>query len=397
MLIRVLVALVLAFAASGVRADIGTIDNVPAATLLMPYFEVQPGNPNGVTTVITLHNSSASAAVARVTLWTDLGLPTAAFNLYLTGFDSEIINLSRVFNRLVPFTADAGDDPGDTQNPNDGFSNKGPLSQDINFPGIGNGSASQLGDSISPSLLAAHTGGLSDEYFGGQCGARNLGDGIARGYVTIDSMVTQTQDTHVDPGKVYFTQIDTRNILVGDYVIVNQATREVSADIAVPIEASPMSIGTRTFYGRFVADDGSDRREPLPTAWAGRASAGRTDTIYWRDPGVPVTPFACGGGPVLPSGQFRITLVNATGLNASNPTGNPFPFVAGVTTGATLGINMPLGWLFANLNLSDGTIRPSWLLYRQTPIGAPPGSGPTYLVPGVQLGQGFTGGNPVIP
>jgi hypothetical protein len=395
MLIRLLATVLLALSAFGARADIGTIDNVPAATLLIPYFQVQPNNPAGVNTIITVHNSSASAAVARVTLWTDLGLPTASFNLYLTGFDSEIINLAKVFNRMVPFTADAGDDLVDSGDPNDGISNQGDFSQDINFPGPGNGSAGQLGDSISPSLLAAHTGGLSDEYFGGQCGARNFGDGIARGYATIDSTTTQSTNNMLDAA--YVGELDTRNILAGDYVIVNQATREVSADIAVPIEADPMSIGARTFYGRFVANNGSDRREPLPTAWAGRASVGRTDTFYWRDPGVPVAPFSCGGGPVLPSGQFRITSVNANGTNASNPAGNLFPFVAGFTPGSTLGITQPLGWLFANLNLGDGTIRPSWLLYRQTPIGATPGTGPTYLVPGVQLGQGFTGGNPVIP
>lgn len=396
MLMRVLAALGLAFAAFGARAEIGTIDNVPAATLLIPYFEVQPSNPNGVTTVITLHNTSASAAVARVTLWTDLGLPTASFNLYLTGFDSEIISLARVFNRTVPFTADDGDDQADTQDRNDGISNQGPISQDINFPGPGGGSAGQIGDNISPSLLSAHTGGLSDEYFGGQCGARNFGDGIARGYVTIDSMTTQSTNNALDAG--YFPEMDTRNILTGDYVIVNQTTREVSADIAVPIEGNPDPIGTRTFYGRFVANNGSDKREPLPTAWAGRISTGRTDTMYWRDPGVPLAPFGCGGLPAgLPSGQFRITLVNPNGTNAANPGGNPFPFVAGFTTGGALGVNQPLGWLFANLNLSDGTIRPSWLMFRQTPIGATPGTGPTYLVPGVQLGQGFTGGNPVIP
>ena len=396
MVIRLLVALLLAWAASGARAEIGTIDNVPAATLLIPYFEVEPSNPNGVTTLITLHNSSASAGVARVTLWTDLGLPTASFNIYLTGYDSEIISLSKVFNRMVPFTADAGDDQNDTQNPNDGISNKGILSQDINFPGAGSQSADTIGTSISPSLFAAHTGNLSDEYFGGQCGARNFGDGVARGYVTIDTTNTQSVNNALDAA--YFNlELDARNIYTGDYAIINQATREVLADIAVPIEGAPMSIGTRTFYGRFVANNGSDRREPLPTAWAGRVSTGRTDFLYWRDPGTVTAPFACGSQPVLPTGQFRLTLVNPTGFNASNPTGNPFPFVSGSTPGTTLGIGQPLGWLFANLNLADGTIRPSWLMYRQTPIGATPGSGPSYLVPGVQLGQGFTGGNPVIP
>lgn len=49
------------------RAEIGTIDAVPAATLLLPYFEVDLTNPNGITTLFSVNNASASAAVAHVT------------------------------------------------------------------------------------------------------------------------------------------------------------------------------------------------------------------------------------------------------------------------------------------------------------------------------------------
>jgi hypothetical protein len=81
------------------RAELGTIDNAPAGTLLLPYFEVNLGNPIGMTTVFSIVNSgdfgtspssgpsAASAAIAHVTLWTDLGIPTFAFDIYLTGFD----------------------------------------------------------------------------------------------------------------------------------------------------------------------------------------------------------------------------------------------------------------------------------------------------------------------
>lgn len=409
MLIRLLAAILMASVALCARAEIGTIDNVPAATLLIPHFEVEPDNPGGVKTIITLQNTSASAAVARVTLWTDLGLPTASFNLYLTGYDAETINLRSIFNREVPFTADAGDDPTDTSSPNDGISNKGPLSQDINFPGPGNMSADALSGSISPSLLAAHTGGASDEYFAGACGARNFGDGIARGYVTIDDMNIQTAANHLDPGYVTANDglgLGSRNILTGDYVILNPTTRQLTADLAVPIEASGFTSDPRveppgpkqTFYGRFNGYGAADQREPLPNAWAGVSASGRTDVAYWRDSGVITAPFACGGSPAgLPSGQVATTVFNADGSTAAAPAGNLFPFVSGVASGASLGLTPPLGWLFANLNLPGPTIRQSWLVFRQIPSEAAAGTGPSFSVSGVQLGQAIDADNVVIP
>ncbi|HEX6865177.1 MAG TPA: hypothetical protein VF414_20270, partial [Thermoanaerobaculia bacterium] len=42
-------------------AVIGTIDDVPAATLLLPYFEVDIANQNGVTTLFSINNASATA------------------------------------------------------------------------------------------------------------------------------------------------------------------------------------------------------------------------------------------------------------------------------------------------------------------------------------------------
>ena len=41
-------------------AVICTIDDVPAATLLLPYFEVDLANGNGITTLFSVNNASAS-------------------------------------------------------------------------------------------------------------------------------------------------------------------------------------------------------------------------------------------------------------------------------------------------------------------------------------------------
>ena len=47
------------------------IDVVPAATLLLPYFEVDLANPDGVTTLFSVNNASAAPQLAHVTFWTD--------------------------------------------------------------------------------------------------------------------------------------------------------------------------------------------------------------------------------------------------------------------------------------------------------------------------------------
>src|SRR3954451_4946983 len=56
----------------------------PAATLLLPYFEVDldPAG-TGQTTIFTVTNFFYRPQVAHVTLWTDHGYPVMALNLYL--------------------------------------------------------------------------------------------------------------------------------------------------------------------------------------------------------------------------------------------------------------------------------------------------------------------------
>src|SRR5919198_3134250 len=110
------------------HAVICTIDDVPAATLLLPYFEVDLANPNGVTTLFSVNNASATAVLAHVVVWSDLSVPVLDFNIYLTGYDVQTINLRDIIcGGTLPRTASAGQDPTDTISP------KGSFSQDINF------------------------------------------------------------------------------------------------------------------------------------------------------------------------------------------------------------------------------------------------------------------------
>ena len=89
------------------NAEICTIDDVPAATLLLPYFEVDLNSTSGISTLFSINNASASAAVAHVTLWTDQSIPTLDFDVYLTGYDVQTINVRDLFSGILPRTADA--------------------------------------------------------------------------------------------------------------------------------------------------------------------------------------------------------------------------------------------------------------------------------------------------
>lgn len=305
------------------RAEIGTIDAVPAATLLLPYFEVDLLNPNAGDTVFTINNASASAAVAHVTLWTDEGIPTFNFDVYLTGFDMQSISLRSLFDHgVVPITADDGADPNDTNSPNDGISNQGLVSQDINFP-VNNGVPAPTGPcTFNPVVLysdpaltelelrhirRAHTGRRSEVAKG--CVSAQYDDLVARGYVTVDSITSCTIAHPTDPA--YFSGIvDNRNILWGDYTVQRPGQSASHAGPLVHIESCipgggyvgyvgsgatcPFTAGDYTFYGRLNGFSGTDQREPLPTTFAARyvndaVFNGGTDLLVWRDTKEPVT------------------------------------------------------------------------------------------------------------
>jgi hypothetical protein len=361
-------------------AEIGTIDAVPAATLLLPYFEVDLVNPAGVTTLFSINNASASAALAHVTLWTDESVPTLNFDVYLTGYDVQTINLRDIFNGNLPRTADDGEDPTDTISP------QGPLSQDINFSPSNPPASVQLAgpcDSpyVNPALgaafvthiRAAHQG-LPSAFFGNNCSGAAWGDGRARGYITVDT-VTQCNVSFPNSASYFSGGVaDNRNILWGDYFYVDSANNFAQGDVLVHIESCqgnlyvgnkaghcPFVPGDYTFYGRYASVAGQDQREPLATTFAtrylnGGAFSGGTDVLVWRDAKSAADPsFACGTNAAwAPLPQAQVVAFdeteNPTELCASNIC---FPFAAArVGTQVTLGTVSPFGWLFLDLNHS---------------------------------------------
>ena len=359
------------------HATIGTVDAVPAATLLIPYFEVDAANPQGQTTLFSVNNASPNAVLAHVTLWTDLALPTIQFDLYLTGYDVETINLRDVFNGVLPQTATSGQDPGDTISPT------GSLSQDISIATC-TGFLPPL--PLAPNLVqdfgAAHRGAPS-AVFGNQCAAQDLGDGLLRGYVTVD-VVTQCGSLGPQqPG--YFGSGGTgiaanTNVLWGDYFFVNPSQNFAQGDTAVHVEADATNPETNapgeyTFYGRYVGWTAADNREPLATTFGvrfvtGGAFSGGTSLIGWRDTKNVPLPFQCPAAPGTqwyPLSQDQIVIFD----EQENPVVPPpvvffppvlpdeaFPFPAATQKtqvgGPALPVPYDFGWLYLNLN--DSTL-----------------------------------------
>ena len=283
--------------------SITTISESAAATLLAPYFEVDLNNATGMNTIISVNNTGAGysytysgnppgysltgpiAVLAHVTVWSDLAVPVFNFNVYLTGYDVQKIDMRRVLNGLLPATASAGQDPGDTISP------KGRNSQDINFASCNTPGSpappltsypwlpppAQLSAAQISNLQTSLTGQASPNN-SGQCAGRNLGDNIARGYVTIDTVNNCTSRFPSDTG--YFGSGGSGDAtnqvqLTGEVYYIDQLHSIARGGNLVHIHADstdPLTTtsGNYIFYGRYDAWTAADNRQPLPTNFAAR-------------------------------------------------------------------------------------------------------------------------------
>lgn len=277
-------------------AAIGTIDAVPAATLLLPYFEVDTTGPDGVNTLFSINNASATAVLAHVTVWSDQSVPVLDFDVYLTGYDVQSISMRDILvNGNLPVTASAGQDTaGDTISP------QGPVSQDINFA-----SCTTL-PYTNPKVSAGFRAHLNAWLQGnaspttGNCAGSKTKDGVLRGYVTVDT-VNACNLFFPSDYAFYFPFLTFQNVLWGDYFIVNPEQNFADGDTLVHIEAGTVNdflAGDHTFYGRYNGATATDRREPLATTWASRylnggAFTGGTDLIVWREANAAASGYSC--------------------------------------------------------------------------------------------------------
>jgi hypothetical protein len=311
--------------------DIGL---TPAATLLLPYFEVDCNSPQGKaqTTLFTVINTSSLPAFVKVTLWTDWAFPVLDFNIFLTGYDVQAINLYDVLQRgVIARTAGIGGargaiSEGYTSNPN--FGDKAAFNC-LDLPGA-----------IPPGLLADVRASLTTglNIF---CGGLRVGGSHSNavGYATID-VINDCTSTLPTNGSYYTSEILFDNWLIGDYQQINPSPasgNDASGNPLVHIRAVPeggpagsVPAGVTnlpyTFYARYVQNTGGgtlnpqfrDRRQPLPATFAARViqgGPGAFNTSYkiWRE-GRESVAAPSGYGPAATTATGSCSAVRANGV-----------------------------------------------------------------------------------
>jgi hypothetical protein len=318
-----------------------------------------------MTTLFSINNASALGVLAHVVIWSDLAAQVMDFNVYLTGYDVQVINLRDILvNGLLPQTASTGQDPSDTISP------RGVFSQDINFANCtGQLPTPRLSNGVIGYLQAALTGKPNPLFTTptDHCFGLNYGDNVARGYITVDTVNNCTLRFPDDPG--YFPSgtgdATDQNVLLGDYSYVNSATSFAEGYTMVHIEADPQSAqtstpGQYTFYGRYVGWNATDHREPLATNFFARYQNGGifdagTTARVWRDTKVTAGQtggYQCKTKPAwYPLGQEQIVIFDEQ-EHAQVQQSAPFPAAAQATKvgGASFPSPYPSGWIYFNLN-----------------------------------------------
>jgi hypothetical protein len=379
----------------------GTVDAVPAATLLVPYFELDLGNVNGVTTLFSINNASATAQLAHVTVWSDGSIPVLDFDVYLTGYDVQTFNIRDILvGGILPQTGS-----GTTTAANDPGSPLGAYSfPDVIFPNCNTTTSPPAPPVYAiPALTANFRSHLQAILTGkkspvdGTCAGINHGDNIARGYITIDdvnscSLLFPSSTGYFISGGLVIADND--NVLWGDVFYVNPGENFAQGETAVHVEADATVFSTPgeyTFYGRYVLGTAADNREPLATTFAtryvtGGGFTGGTNLLVWRDS--KFTPgFSCTTGPnygslfeqqIVAFDEFENPLTVVTG----GPSGEPLPDADCTFCDETqrvdvggAGIPTPddFGWLYLNLNHAttrDATLGPGYINIAQAWVQA---------------------------
>jgi hypothetical protein len=357
----------------------------PAATLLLPYFEVDVSGNSGQTTLFTVTNVARYPQVARVTLWTDRAYPVLTFNLYLTGYDVQAINIADV---LKPGIVASPTGTSSTTTPGALSSSTSPnLATPLNCtnnPGT-------IPASIIQSIRNALTRGTSPDGAVLPCTGVGNVHANAIGYATIDVVANCATRSPADP--LYYTNdLLFDNVLIGDYQQLGPHTAGETATAfdgggnpMVHIRAVPEGGGAGvnvptglpyTFYDRYTPATARtlDRRQPLPSTFAARfiqggPSAFSTNLSIWREGvGNGSCADAIKSAAMLISDIVRFDerenpFIFSEGVNCSAGCSSLPPTLPATSTTASFNTNLyPTltdadvgGWLYLNLNNGGST------------------------------------------
>jgi hypothetical protein len=347
------------FSHMGGALDVCAIQETPAATLLLPYFEVDLSTPYGKTTQVTVGDAMGTGGLVEAVVWTDLGVPIFSFDFYLNPYQDIRFDMRTIFESgILPSTTAPASYP--------------------SCSGV-------LPPATIPSItLGAYQEaflGQPSSFLGGNCGGRNLGDTIARGYVTFDVVNYCTLEIQTDPG-VWGAGgtglFSDQNLLYGDFQYVTTSSGQTEGHSLVHIVADSTNTNTSvagkyTFWGATNAFTAGDNREPLATIFAAKYVPAGTSLIVWRDPKQIVGAFKCGTlPPWYPLGQEGLYAISDSGTYSLLST-KPFPAVAQKVVVGSSALPTPYssGWFYLDLNTTvsglaeppfDSTVDQAWVM-----------------------------------
>ena len=322
----VLVALALLAAAGTGYAVTCAQDNVPAASLLVPYFKVGRNGSTGgdiaeggVDTMIAITNVSDINLIAHVTVWNKYSAAVLDFNVPLTGYDVATFRMKDILNgklNVNPLTQDLDVFAGSNDvcyktyaalggsfirfdNPDsaDAFNAISTYAEPAYTGAFRSRVWDSLDESGDVSALGVGAGSAYKDNDNAACGKTGANDGLAgdfSGYVTIDVVNYCTNFFPSDASFYINDAIATRgwgltgagpNVLMGDtfFIDPSEAAGNISGDAVIALEFDTRLDWTteKTFYNRyFTANDQANTPASVPAGYRftgdGREPLGHT-------------------------------------------------------------------------------------------------------------------------
>ena len=300
--------------ASSASAITCTLDQRPAATLLVPYFQVSTDGSGGIVgsgalardTIVTIGNASSAPMIAHVNVYDRFSVIQLDFNVALTGFDVQSMAMSQIISGHLPVTLDSdGNDVcqrvGGAVYPSpDGFLRVSPTGP-TNVPATPQDNVNGTTDYTGTFFSIAEALTIND------CDGHTDPGGLAFGYIVIDHANYCNLSDPTDPNYYIDDAIGMENNLFGEIIFTSGnglptygiSTVNLEADVTLGAATQAWAGGgpvARTFYARYIDlvnetvctncgsgdpdtdlsisapwDEGfGDQREPLGLRWAAR-------------------------------------------------------------------------------------------------------------------------------
>ncbi len=284
-------AIIAVFAIAGTAVAVTcTIDQRPAATLLVPYFQVSYDSnsdlvsvgPDARDTIVTIANASAAPMIAHVNVYTRESVLVLDFNIALTGFDVQAMRVSDILAGILPASGDTiGFDvcqrnPAADVYPNpDGFIRVRPLA-----PATGNDNTLATTDYPVPAFGPGF--GIVDDL---RVNCDGDLDDLAIGYILIDHANYCNLSDPTDPAYYTNDAIGMENNLWGEIIFTSGtgiptyglSTVNIEADSVIGDISQTTTIPMRTLYARYW-NEGDNDGDISPPSSCPNCGSGNPDT-----------------------------------------------------------------------------------------------------------------------